>query len=79
MDGDQAAGIVRGGDPGVELGLGEGWAARLALAPMIIGIEFDDVGAAGDLVTDGADGLVDAGDFLRALGDGTPGSKPLGP
>ncbi len=45
---------------------------------MIIGVEFDEVGAAGDLVADGADRLVDAGDFLRALGDDEAGLIALG-
>ena len=46
VDRDQAARVVRRGDPRVELGLRQGGPARLALAPMIIGVEFDDVGAA---------------------------------
>ena len=36
------------------------------------------VAPAGDLVADGADGLVDAGDFLRALRDGNAGLEALG-
>ena len=79
MNGDEAARIVGCGDSGVELGLGEGGAARLALAPVIVGIEFDDGRTPGDLVADGADGLVDAGDFLRALRDGNAGLEALGP
>ena len=78
MDRDQAAGVVRRGDASVELGLRQGRAARLALAPMIIGVEFDDVGAGRDLVAHGADGLVDAGDFLRALRDGDARLEALG-
>ena len=46
---------------------------------MIVGVEFDDVRAAGDLVADRADDLVDAGDFLRALRDRDAGLEALGP
>ena len=46
---------------------------------MIVGVEFDEVGAGGDLVAHCADDLVDAADFLRTLREATPGSKPLGP
>ena len=67
VDGDQAAGVMRRGDARIELGLGQGGPARLALAPMIIGVEFDDVRARRDLVANRADRLVDPGDFLRAL------------
>ena len=45
MDRDDAAGGMRGRDAGVNLVDGEGRPARLAWAPAIIGVEFDDVGA----------------------------------
>ena len=45
---------------------------------MIIGVEFDDVGAGRDLVADGADGFVDTRNFLRALRDGNAGLEALG-
>ena len=42
MDGDFAAGIVRSGDAGAELGLRKGRPRRFTLAPMIVGVEFDE-------------------------------------
>ena len=68
VDRDQAAGVMRRGEPPPSLGLGQSGPARLALAPMIIGVEFDDVRARGDLVANRADGLIGPGDLLRALG-----------
>src|SRR4029078_322969 len=65
-------------DAGVKLGLGQGGARWLALAPMVVGVEFDDVGTGGDLVADSADRLVYPGDFLRALRDRDAGLETLG-
>src|SRR6476646_6666577 len=78
VDGDEPPGIMGGGDPGIELSLREGDPRRLALAPMIIGVEFDDVRAGRDLVAYRANGLVDARDLLRTLRDGDARLVALG-
>ena len=78
MDCNEPARIVRGGDPCVELRLAEGRSARFALAPVIVRVEFDDIGTRGDLVANGADRLVDACDLLRALRNRDAGLIALG-
>src|ERR1044072_6098138 len=65
-------------DARIQLVLRKRRPARFALAPMIVGVEFDDVGTAGDLVADSFYSFVDACDFLRPLRNRNAGLKSLG-
>src|SRR5437764_841643 len=70
---------MRRGNASVELGLRQSRARRLALAPMIIGVEFDDVGAGRNLVAHRSDGLIGPRDLLRALRNGNARFEALWP
>ncbi len=77
MDGDDAAGIVGGGHRGLQLGFGKSRARHVAGGPAVVGIQLDQVGAAGDLGTDGPDDVVDATGLLGALRHGDAGFVAL--